>query len=340
MKNKTYILTREEQDQMDSQERECGLKTAKYYNTHALVYYSCYNVKNGKVFRIFVVDKANDAVDYIRECFDSVKSSVKYNDQVKSCNAQAIGIEFVDIRDLQKKGFIVVELHKDGTFEEINSTELLLAYVPYVNYPCDYMNTLIQETNDSPLASKVTELAVKILKEEVVYNIPRSANTYAVSRAIATFMILNVWILLRFMKYLDKQCGNVVFRVDGRLHYYYPGNGVTADFRGLDYDSATSCEFNMMEAPEGGIAECISTMCAINKLSKEEKACIHTIIDTLLKNPSSELNKVYTSLVIKYWLDDTTCFSDRYAIINGPAVEFVKCDKTKVGSVEDITPSL
>ena len=334
----TDILTEQELNKNCTTETKCRSTAARYYDTEALGSYSCYNVKTKEVFRIHVVDKVNDTEDYISECFDSVKSSVKYNDQVKSCNAQAMGIEFVDVRDLQKKGFIVLEVHKDETFEEINSTELLLAYIPVVIKPSDIMLREIIMVNFQQFTSETTDEVLKILKKEGIYNIPRSTDINAVSRAISTFLLFNVWVSRKYIKYLDKQAGNVVFRADARIRYYYLGNGVTADFKGEDYDSSNSCEFDMMREYDGGVMESISIACAINKLSKAEEAYIHSIIDTMLKNPSSELNKLYTNTTVKIWLNDKTYFSDRNAIINGPTVEFVKCDKGKAGLFEDRTP--
>ena len=164
----------------------------------------------------------------------------------------------------------------------------------------------------------------KVIKDEAVYKFIKSSDITKISKALYTYWDVLSGCFEAQMEHLWSYLVTIfVLRADGKLRVCYPNKGETADFKGEDYDSSNSCETGLMVVYEGGIKECLSYICDTARLDKK---VMMKAIEKMLDNPTSKLNKLFADTVIQ-----NTCgcrsLADRFTIINGPTVEFVKRDE-------------
>lgn len=255
-----------------------------------------------------------------------------------------MGVEFISLEEIFKYGLKAARIGADGKFSEIRKGDIrnkhLYAFMPIVcrDKECidDFFKEANLEINEKDNIESFTKDLIEVSRNEQQFNFIKPSDIDKLSRSLYMYILVLAGNIIKQMEILKKNNGNVVFRPDGRLRYYHPDKGADAVFTGSYDDSESSFETDVMWRIEGGYVQCLETVCAKSGLKQEFMV---KTIETMLNNPTSKLNEIFMSGLLELF-EPEPCFADRYAIVNGGTIEFVKC---KAGdtplSVRNITPT-
>ena len=338
----TKIYTQEEIQKGIKPFLNCSDKLVKHFKSCEIMFLYCYDETLETVHRLVVVGHRNKGSEDIRNVLDNKTSCTKFNDNVKSCRSQVLGTSYITVEDVLSNGLRAARVGTNCNFSEIRKGDIrnkhLLVFTLGQYLENFYLYVVTGVTNARLLILQISDAVAQILKDETIYHFASHADIEAVSKAVSVFMTMIARLSISSMRRLDKQNGNLVLRVDSRLLYFHPEKGVNCIFTNTDTDSEQSCEMDIMWMFEGGSHECLSGICKLNELQQKDIECVNKIIDTMINNPCTCLNKIFSTIITEMWRNHVSYFSDRKAIVNGPTVEFIKCaDGDKPHSVTDIT---